>query len=491
MAADPGRATVRHNLMFQGQIRLTLKHRRPEWRWRFGCVFFLSAFLGMVGGCATPPPRWNELIENALAGLDQPVCAASGAAPASDDLIVYLDGSGSMRGYVNQRGASAYRETLRLLTEIGPLFEPPMRIQFRRVGGVVEPPRPWAALTPTPDTEAFYNLPDTDLAAAVRSFSVNLEGKPKGPPPRMHVLVTDGVQSIGTTLSVAFRDECLKLLAGRDGNPPWQATLFGIRSQFDGRVFSELDRKQVITYRTEEDRQTWRPFYLLVFSSDASQHDNNVARLRRELRKLESKPEIHELPLSACFVAGPPQVEVAGAASGAGLGPRVARIKHKQSETLPSFNVQIGRENNRRLSITIAPQWSEAATNTADAAQLAELVTWELTPVYPAQEEPGKAYPRLDDLQVTVGPQGTVMTVQPTWESKTKTPVWRIFRLTGRLDPRKRLPPWLEQWNTRDDRVAAQANRTYNLLATWQGTWERSPVGNQMVANIYLAVGPK
>jgi len=92
---------------------------------------------------------------------------------------------------------------------------------------------------------------------------------------------------------------------------------------------------------------------------------------------------------------------------------------------------------------------------------------------------------------VTVSSQGAVVTVQPTWESRAKTPAWRIFRLTGRLDPKKRLPGWLEQWNTRDDRTVEQANRTYNLLATWQATWERSPVGSQTVANIYLAVGPK
>jgi len=479
--------------MFQEGIQPAITHLWLEWLWRVGWAFVLGTCLAMLGGCATPPPRWNELIEKgALAGFDQPPCAVPSAAPASNDLIVYLDGSGSMRGYLNQRGASAYRETLRLLTEVGPLFEPPMRIQFRKVGSVVEPPRPWEALTPTPDKEGFYNLPDTDLAAAVRSFAVNLEGKPTGPPPRMHVLVTDGVQSIGATLSVAFRDECLKLLAGSNGNPPWQATLFGIRSQFDGKVYSEVDRTRVITYQTQEDnKQTWRPFYLLVFSSDASQHNNNVARLRRELRKLESQPEIHELPLASCFVAGPPLVEVAGEASGGGLGPRVSRVKHKLSEVAPSFNVQIGKENNRRLSITVAPQWSEAATNTADAAQLAELVTWELTPVYPAQEEPDKSYPQLENMQVTVSSQGAVVTVQPTWESRAKTPAWRIFRLTGRLDPKKRLPGWLEQWNTRDDRTVEQANRTYNLLATWQATWERSPVGSQTVANIYLAVGPK
>ncbi|MGQ9897135.1 MAG: hypothetical protein ACUVR8_06220 [Acidobacteriota bacterium] len=456
-----------------------------------GCL--LGACLVLLSGCATPPPRWNELIDKkALAGFDQPLCASRSTAPVADDLVVYLDGSGSMRGYLNQRGPSAYRETLRLLTEIGPLFEPAMKIHFRRVGGVVEPPASWDALKPTPDMEAFYNLPDTDLAAAVRSFAVNLEGKRTGPPPRMHVLITDGVQSIGTTLGVAFRDECLKLLEGQDGRPPWQATLFGIRSQFDGKVYSEIDRSRVIAYRTEDDKQTWRPFYLLVFSSDASQHDNNVARLRRELRKLESQPEMYELPLASCFVTGPPQVEVAGDASGGGLGPRVSRVKHKLLEASPLFNVQIGKDNNRRLSITIVPQWSEAATNTGEKAQqLADLVTWELTPVYPTEEEPGRSYPRLEDLQVRVEPQGTVITVQPTWDSRAKTAAWRIFRLTGRLSPKKRLPVWLEQWNTRDDRTVEQANRTYNLLAMWQGTWERSPVSGQMVANIYLAVGPK
>ncbi|MFQ3639472.1 MAG: hypothetical protein SNJ62_05620 [Chloracidobacterium sp.] len=460
---------------------------RSRW-WILGLVCLLSA----LGGCATPPPRWGELVEKKeLADFDQPRCQPAAAAPATDDLIVYLDGSASMRGYLNRRGASAYRETLRLLTEVGPLCEPAMKIQFRKVGGSVDAPKPWEALNPLPDKEEFYSLPETDLAAAVRSFAANLEGKRTGPPPRMHVLVTDGVQSTGTTLAAAFRDESLKLLDGADGKPPWQATLFGIRSQFDGKVYSEVERTHATLYKTEDDQQTWRPFYLVVFSSDASQHDNNVARLRRELRKLESRPEIHELPLSSCFVAGPPQVEVKGDPSASGLGPRIAQVKHKQPDAPPAFNIQIGMENNRRLAVMVRPAWSEAALSAAPADQLAEMTEWQVTPVYPTTENPEDGYPRLDDIQVTAADGSILITGQPGWESQAKSPAWRIFRLTGRLAPKKRLPDWLERWNTRDDRTLEQANRTYNLLATWQGPWERSPIGRQTVATLYLAIGPK
>lgn len=452
--------------------------------------------LGVVGclmwGCAPPPPRWAELIEKkVIADFDRPMCPTPAAAPATDDFIVYLDGSGSMRGYLNLKGASAYRETLRLLTEIGPLCEPKMRIQFRKVGGAVEPPQPWEALAPPPDKEGFYTLPETDLAAAVRTFSVNLEGKRTGPPPRMHVLITDGVQSLGSTLAANFRDECLKLLDGADGRPPWQATVFGVRSQFDGKVYSEVERSKVVAYRSEDDKTTWRPFYLIVFSSDAQRHDENIARLRRELTKLESRPEIHELPLSACFTAGPPEVEVKSDAAGEGLGLRIARVKHKQPDAPPTFNVQIGPEKNRRLLVAVRPAWSEAALGAADAGQLADLADWTLTPVHPAQEAPDAGYPALADMQIGVEQGVVTVSFQPQWESKAKKPAWRIFRLTGRLNPKKRPPDWLEAWNTRDDRTIAQANRTYNLLATWQGPWERSPVGKQIVADVYLAVGPK
>ncbi|MCS7079119.1 MAG: hypothetical protein NZ585_03600 [Chloracidobacterium sp.] len=455
-------------------------------------TLMLCAASCLIGGCATPPPRWTELIEKKeIADFDRSACSPPTAAPASDDLIVYLDGSASMRGYVNPKGASAYRETLRLLTEVGPLCEPKMRIQFRKVGGTVDPPKPWEALAPSPDREDFYTLPETDLAAAVRTFSVNLEGKRTGPPPRMHILVTDGVQSLGSTLATNFRDECLKLLDGADGRPPWQATVFGVRSQFNGKVYSEVDRSTVVTYQSEEDKATWRPFYLIVFSSDGVRHNDNVARLRRELTKLESKPEVHELPLSACFTSGPPEVEVKGDEAGEGLGPRVARVKHKRADAPPTFNIQIGPDKNRRLLIAIRPAWSEAALSAADAVQLAEMLDWDVTPVYPAQEAPGIGYPLLTDLQVTMKNGLVIASLQPQWESKTKKPAWRIFRLTGRLNPKKRLPAWLEAWNTRDDRTIAQANRTYNLLATWQGSWERSPIGKQFVADVYLAVGPK
>ncbi|OYT70439.1 MAG: hypothetical protein CFK52_11065 [Chloracidobacterium sp. CP2_5A] len=452
----------------------------------------LCAFGCAASGCATPPPRWAEIIEKKeIADFDRPACPPTAAAPASDDFLVYLDGSGSMRGYLNPKGASAYRETLRLLTEVGPLCEPSMRIQFRKVGGAVDPPKPWEALAPLPDKEEFYTLPETDLAAAVRAFSVNLEGKRSGPPPRLHVLVTDGVQSLGSTLAASFRDECLKLLDGADGRPPWQATVFGIRSQFNGKVYSEVERSKAVVYQSEDDKATWRPFYLIAFSSDAARHDENIARLRRELTKLESKPEIHELPLSACFTSRPPEVEVKGDEASEGLGPRVARIKHKRPDAPPSFNIEIGPNKNRRLVIAIRPAWSEAALGAADAAQLAEMIDWEIAPVYPGQEAAGAGYPRLTDLQIRIENGATVATVQPEWESKAKTPAWRIFRLAGRLNPKKRLPGWLEEWNTRDDRTVAQANRTYNLLATWQAPWERSPVGKQLVADIYLAVGPK
>ncbi len=465
---------------------------RRSWKPSVLVLLLLGAVSVLLCGCTPPPPRWAELIEKkAIADFDRPSCPTFADAPASDDFIVYLDGSASMRGYLNPKGASAYRETLRLLTEIGPLCEPKMRIRFRKVGGTVDPPQPWEALTPTPDKADFYTLPETDLAAAVRAFSVNLEGKRTGPPPRLHILVTDGVQSVGSTLATNFRDECLKLLDGTEGQPPWQATVFGIRSQFDGKVYSEVDRSKAIAYQSEGDQSTWRPFYLIVFSSDAARHDDNIARLRRELARLESKPEMHELPLSSCFTSGLPETEVKSDPAGAGSSLRVARVHPRQPDVPPAFNVHIGPEDNRRLLVAIRPAWSEAARNAADATQLVELLDWDITPVYPTQLAPNAGYPLLTDLQIRLEQDVVVVTLQPQWESKAKSPTWRIFRLTGRLNPKKRLPNWLEAWNTRDDRTVAQANRTFNLLTTWQAPWERSPIGKQIVADIYLAVGPK
>ncbi len=233
-----------------------------------------------------------------------------------DDLILYLDSSLSMQGYADPRGQFEYALALRAVQSVVDRLEPRHAILFRRVDRQVGP------LVATPQTlfaastnRSFYQgetSNSSNLAGAIRSFDVPEADLEEGRGiARCHILVTDGVQH--TDVNSPDSDcvqgsdaRCINLAISRLIGRGWGVHLFGVRSRFQGPMFSEnlgqwLPGEYVATNIRNPSR--YRPFLIYLFTNEAQYLNHLVDRFRRELLNSGINPDlIVELPLSLPLV---------------------------------------------------------------------------------------------------------------------------------------------------------------------------------------------
>jgi hypothetical protein len=125
---------------------------------------------------------------------------------------------------------------------------------------------------------------------------VREDGEKEELPARFHILITDGVQSTKQQVSVhscvAGSDYvCVKKAIAGLLDKGWGGCVIGLRSEFHGKVYSELDHGKAIPYESKRsDSKTYRPFYLYLLSPDRAALDKLVEALKARLRTIV-KPE--------------------------------------------------------------------------------------------------------------------------------------------------------------------------------------------------------
>ena len=247
----------------------------PRFSLKLSVLVFLS--ISLLTGCsnsAADPPSWKicEDIQTKQTTVKSDVAT-------TDHLVVYLDTSASMAGYVSPDGAARfaiapdertiYSKTLLELRNVVTLLSPQPQVVVRRVDvGVSEELMPDSKLSEAALTRGFFNGSQTDLAGAVRKFSEPLvKSEENKDPPRFHILVTDGVQST-TKQSVepncdkgsdsfCVKKELLKLL-----NNGWSGTIIGLRGEFQGNVYSEISKRPV-PFSSKKTRHSFARFFYI------------------------------------------------------------------------------------------------------------------------------------------------------------------------------------------------------------------------------------
>ena len=132
--------------------------------------------------------------------------ATSEPIPTTDNLVVYLDTSASMAGYVSPNGKTAFAatpdgtifsKTLLELRNVITSLSPQPQVVVRKVDAEVSAPSfSDLDLSKASLDRSFYNGRETNLAGAIKSFAETLDKNADDKsPPRFHILVTDGVQS--------------------------------------------------------------------------------------------------------------------------------------------------------------------------------------------------------------------------------------------------------------------------------------------------------
>ncbi|HEV7398391.1 MAG TPA: hypothetical protein VGN86_17900 [Pyrinomonadaceae bacterium] len=478
----------------------------------------------LIAGCDSGCPEWSQVRKNQPEGAPTPTTTL---VKTTNELIVYLDTSGSMAGYRSKDGQSTFEKTLReLRTASGTFGNSDVRVMVRHVGKVVGPPLTDTELT-TGSWESIYHDHETNLAGAIASFRTPTQqilrtavavkkikatiasdnpaaapGDPEpAPPARFHILVTDGVQSAkkGSApqdCSAGSDQFCVRQSIGELLREGWGGCVLGIRADFHGKVYSETSGAAIPYDSKSNDPATLRPFYLYIFSPDQAALEPLVKLLKERLRPLTTSEEsIRELNLSFPYVEKFAGFEV--------TVPPESRsaIKRSRDRGGPperyTLHVDVDSEHSgpKPFSIKATIPWSAHAKDTGSAAQLMRLVRWNIVPVYPAELVKGERFPEVKvvgspEFDPSEGEGRIVLQVTAGFPSGTERPSCRIYRLEGRLDLNQATPEWIRSWSSDLDTDQKTGNRTFNLETALLGLWNNSSVKDQLLAEVYLRVGP-
>jgi hypothetical protein len=493
------------------------------------CYVTLAASLLLFSlSCDGVDPPTRKAI-GALASLGNGTKSAS-PAPAersitTDDLIVYIDTSSPMKGYVSADGQSIFSRTLRTLREFATTLDPPVNVRLRTVDSVVGPARSNTAISEASTNPAFYTGTETNLAEAIAYFaeSERITGGPadqangqnkdqpalnsENPPPqpiktaRFHILVTDGVQysrqqnqdmhCASGSDAYCVRKKLLELMAGG-----WAGAIIGLRSQFCCSFFSEMSQRPVAYDTRKLEPKDYRPFYLFIFSPDHEALDKLVARFKESLRDtLDNKTlSLRELALTPKYAADKFVFNDADFRS----GEKTKLSCKKVDDALPLYLSFRLREEAKAVRVpfelAVNIPWTDHALDCGSPKELTQLLKWELLSAYPTEEATGYRYPEvsIDFNNAQVDDSGRVVfQAEAIWPKAAGKSAWRAYRLVGRLNQESHTPIWVREWSTDIDTRSETGNRTLNLTTALLGIWRNPILKEQVVADLYLRVGPQ
>ena len=463
--------------------------------------------------CSNRPPDWPQVLKGTN---HTPPTPRAPHVDTTNELVVYLDTSASMAGYVTKDGQSIFGKTLRELRfATGTFANSDAKVLVRRIASDVGPALADMELTSASQDQNVYRGGETNLAGAIESFrspatpvsntppqieNAKTSDSPKAEPiPKFHILVTDGVQSTrqgGATRDCATGSDqfCVRQKIGDLLQAKWGGCIIGIRADFHGKVYSEVNRS-AIPYETHtNDPASFRPFYLYVFSPDPQALDSLVRSLKQRLRGLVPKSEpIRELNLSFPYTTGPAEFEASVIREARGFIERSKDREGPPAKLTLRVDVDTEKSGAKPFSIVVKLPWSDHALDTANEAELAQLLTWKVEEVYPPPTEAaGKRFPQVKIVQTHVDNPGQI-TIDATagFNSGTGEPSWRVYRLQATLNLNQISPSWIKEWSVDLDTSREVGNRTFNLETALLGLWSASTTKDHVVAEAYLRIGPK
>jgi hypothetical protein len=475
-------------------------------------VFSLPVVISLAtSGCGSRAPEWKEIVRHEPTPVPRSVVSTN----ATNELIVYLDTSGSMAGYVSKDGQTIFGKALRELRyATGTFGNSDVKVVVRRVATDVGPPLTDMELTTASQDQGVYNGGETNLAGAIATFKTGStsqpgtvkagadKNEPAGPdepklPARFNVLVTDGVQStkkgsLNQDCSAGSDQFCVRQKISellRDG---WGGCVLAIRADFHGKVYSEVNGG-AIPYDTKvTDPTSFRPFYLYIFSPDPEALESLINSFKDRLRPLLPNSEpVRELNLSFPYTSGFTEFEV--------VVPKESRNALQQNKDRGGppqrftlrVDVDTEKEGPKAFAIHAKVPWSRHALDTASEDQLSQLLTWEVVPIFPQKTISGQRYPEIKILgSQTTGPGELSLQATVAFPPGTQAPSWRGYRLVGKLNLNQSSPPWIKAWSTDLDTTREVGNRTFNLETALLGLWNNSSAKDQVVAQAHFRVGP-
>ena len=462
--------------------------------------------ISLLNGCSSTqdPPKW-EVCESVQTKQN----TTKSDVPTTDHLVVYLDTSASMAGYVSPDGGknfavapdgyTIFTKTLLELRSVVTTLSPQSSVVVRRVDtNVSAPSYNNLDLSQAALNRATYNGKETNLAGAISVFNeaLNKEDEENKNPPRFHILVTDGVQSSNQqnkdvsceqgSDSVCVNTQIFKLL-----NSGWSATVIGLKGEFQGKVYSEIN-KLAIPFATGKDAAKFRPFYLYIFSPDKNALAKLTDTLRKRLREtVKSETDLREFSLTAGYSNGVSIVETQN------LSKELIELRQEKEKegTSPRISVRVDvsteRDGMKPLLLKVKIPWSENAALAGNPNELLGLIRWNLEPINAEREEKNIRYPNLTLVKQEINDGVAELTFDVGWTKEAGDFGWRMYRLVGKFDTEQTVLPWVKLWSTPVDTTAEVANKTLNLQGSLGNLWKNGAVQNEIVGGACIRVGAR
>jgi hypothetical protein len=422
----------------------------------------------------------------------------------ANQLVVYLDSSLSMQGYVAQAGSeTTFSRTLQELRNFITLVNPPLDVLVRRVDTGVGEPLNNTVLSRASMDQSLFNGVDTNLAAAFDSFQQPVGATNPGTvlPARFHVLITDGVQSTSSqspdlSCTAGSDQMCVRKKIFDLMNAGWGGCVIALRSEFNGKIYSEVNRAagrpSVVPYESVGgDPQSRRPFYLYVFSPERESLEPFVATLLERLKPLASEhaESLRVLPLSFRYADAATQAELVAATQGK---PKGLVVRQGLRAGIPEFTAEVDLDTSstgaQPFAVVVTVPWSRTLLGANSPAELVRMLQWELKPVHPPQPNSRERYPEIKFVRVDLDQsQRPVVHLTAQWlPNQVGETCWRGYRLEGRLQPGQQTPDWIREWSTNLDTTRENGNRTLYLESTLLGLWRNSVLNGQLVAEAVI-----
>jgi len=467
--------------------------------YRYFCRGLLCLFILSSSDCTSPvgPSRKD------IGALRKAASTPKESPATTNDLVVYLDVSAPMKGYLAD-GQSVFSHALKTLREFSATLSPPVDVHLRKVDKHVGPILPHEEIRMAALDKGIYTGSESNLVEAIRYFPQNLHtpSDSSQPPPRFHLLVTDGVYfsrqektTKGTQDGLDALQVRMKIMELLDKG--WSGAVLGMRSQFCCEFFSELKPGYVAFKTAGRPVEEYRPFYFFIFSPDHAALDGFINSLKETLRKEvgEKNLLLRELPLTANYAEGPVGFDTAAVTlpqDKARLSIRRAPDEARDNPLMLTLRLKEEKRTEEvPFALNLTVNWSSHGKDCGGTQELAGVLDWKLEPTFHEKEESGKLFPEVLLGKVEPNDRGGFrFAAGARWPRTVGKADWRGYRLIARIRKNSDLN-WIREWSTDDDRTAAAGSRTLELKTTLLGLWHNPVLENQPIAEAYLRVGPQ
>lgn len=475
-------------------------------RFSLKLIVVISFSITLMTGCVSEAPISWKACED---GLQINRTLSENNVPATEHLVVYLDTSASMAGYVSPDGDKSFAvspdgqtifsKTLLELRSIVTTLSPQSSVVVRRVDANVSAPSfSNLELSKAAINRKIYDGEETNLAGAIKTFSQPLtnEDEENKIPPRFHILITDGVQSSNeqnesTSCEQGSDSICVNAQILKHLNNGWGAVILGIKSDFQGNVYSEIN-ESVVPFSTGKAGEKFRPFYLYIFSPDKAALENLTAMLRQRLSGIvKSEDALREFSLTSGYAKTFSQIESVNPSKDF-----IELRKEKEDEQRPTrirarVDIKTEKEGLKPFYLKVTIPWAENAALAGNTNELLSLVKWNLELVDDDKEDKNIRYPNLKLTKQEIKDGLAELTFETGWTKDAGEFGGRMYRLIGKFDTNQSALPWVNQWSTKIDTTADAANKTLNLEGSLGNLWKQTSLKNEAVGGGCIRVGAR